>query len=129
MRYLVKARLKPGQGRDLLHAIRDESLGRGSVAGDEYLCNMKSARVDDDGTVHWVEVCYCSTPLAEERPYWEEYFALLSVKDAHARRNCRDLNGTEPWACSDCDCTRKLEAKLGARGQRFIESLNLELRD
>jgi hypothetical protein len=129
MRYLVKARLKPGQGRDLLRAIRDESLGRGSVAGDEYLCNMKSARVDDDGTVHWVEVCYCSTPLAEERPYWEEYFALLSVKDAHARRNCRDLNGTEPWACSDCDCTRKLEAKLGSRGQRFIESLNLELRD
>ena len=47
MRYLVKARLKPGQGRDLLRAIRDESLGRGSVAGDEYLCNMKSARVDD----------------------------------------------------------------------------------
>src|ERR1700759_2867584 len=108
MRYLVKARLKPGQGRDLLRAIRDESLGRGSVAGDEYLCNMKSARVDDDGTVHWVEVCYCSTPLAEERPYWEEYFSLLRVQDAHARSRFRDLNGEQTWAFEDCDCPARL---------------------
>jgi hypothetical protein len=64
-------------------------------------------RIAHDGTAHWVEVCFCRTPLEEERPYcyWEEYFDLISVKDAHARRNCRDLNGTEPWAYSECDCT------------------------
>jgi hypothetical protein len=129
MRYLVKARVKPGRESDLLRAICDESLGRGSVAGDEYLCDMKCARLDDDGTVRWVEVCFCPTPLAEERPYWEEYFKLLSVKDAHARRNCRDWNGTEPWACSECDCTRRLEAKLRSRGQHFLESLKLKLRE
>ena len=46
-----------------------------------------------------VEVYFCNAPLQEERPHWEEYFELTSVKDAHARANCRDLNGSEPWAC------------------------------
>ena len=78
---------------------------------------MECARRLRDGSVKWVEVCYCATPLEEERPYWEEYFDLVKVQDAHARSRCKDLNGDEPWACSDCDCTDKLEARLdtGAR--------------
>ena len=50
--------------------------------------------------------------LDEEREYWEEFFDLLKVQDAHARSRCRDLNGTEPWACGDCDCSDRLEAHL-----------------
>lgn len=123
MRYLVKARVKPGRERALLGAIRNGSLGRGSVAGDEYQHNMREARLSGDGTAHWVECCFCATPLEEERPHWEEYFELLSVKDAHARRNCRHENGTEPWACRDCDCTRKLEDKLRQKGRPFLSSL------
>ena len=123
MRYLVKARVKPGREKDLLNAIGDRSLGRGSIAGDEYLRDMEHARRDSDGTTRWVEICFCPTPLAEERPYWEQYFELLAIKDAHARRNCRDWNGTESWACCECDCTHKLETKLGSRGKPFIESL------
>src|SRR5205814_4529553 len=101
MRYLVKAQVKPGREKALLKAIDNGTLGQGSVAGDEYLHNMEHSRLGADGTAHWVEVCFCATPLQEERPYWEEYLQLLSVKDAHARRNCRDWNGTEPWACCD----------------------------
>jgi hypothetical protein len=123
MRYLVKARVKPGRERALLQAIRDGSLGRGSVAGDEYQYDMEQARVGEDGTAHWVETCFCGTPLAEERPYWEEFFELLSVKDAHARKKCRDWNGTEPWACCNCDCTRRLEERLKQRGESFLERL------
>ena len=67
MRYLVTASVKPGQRDALERAIEDESLGRGSVAGDEYLRNMAAARQLEDGRVQWVEVCYCPTPLAEER--------------------------------------------------------------
>src|ERR1700731_3205180 len=93
MRYLVKARVKPGRESALARAIDEKTLGHGSVAGDEYLWDMEHARLDNDGTVSWIEVCSCSTPLAEERPYWEEYFELFSVKDAHAHKNCRDLNG------------------------------------
>jgi hypothetical protein len=119
MRYLVTARVKPGRETALDDAIADGSLGRGSVAGDEYLRNMDAARQLDDGRVQWVEVCYCATPLAEEREYWETYFTLDKVQDAHARSRCRDLNGTEPWACSDCDCTARLESHLAAKGRPF----------
>ena len=126
MRYLVKARLKPGKAQALLQAIDNGTLGRGSVAGDEYLWNMQQARIAADGTAHWVEVCFCNTPLEEERSYWEEYFELTTVKDAHSRRNCRDLNGTEPWACSDCDCTRQLEEKLASTGDSFLRRLRAE---
>lgn len=124
MRYLVKARVKPGQEKRLLQAVTDGSLGRGSVAGDEYVYDLQQARVDDHGIARWVETCFCATPLAEERPYWEQYFELLSVRDAHNRKNCRHENGTEPWACGDCDCTRQLEGYLLQQGRPFLESLN-----
>lgn len=123
MRYLVKARVKPGREQALLEAIQSGTLGRGSVAGDEYLHNMQQARLAADGAAQWVEVCFCTTPLAEERPYWESYFDLLEVQDAHARRNCRHENGTEPWACSECDCTRRLEHTLESTGKPFLPSL------
>src|SRR6266576_5240368 len=80
MRYLVKARVKAGQTEALSRAIADGTLGRGSIAGDEYLYNMETARVDVKGEARWVETCFCDPPLAEERPYWEGYFDLLSVK-------------------------------------------------
>ena len=123
MRYLVRARVKPGRQAELLEAIRDESLGRGSVAEGEYLRNMKDARLCEDQTARWVEVCYCPTPLQEERPYWEKYFELTRVQDAHDRRNCLDENGTESWACNGCDCTAKLEDKLKQMGTSFLVSL------
>lgn len=124
MRYLVKARVKSGREKKLLDAIHDGSLGRGSVAGDEYQHNMQHACIGEDGIVKWVETCFCATPLAEERSYWAEFFELLSVKDAHARKNCRDLNGTEPWACCHCDCTQKLEARLATEGRSFLDCLS-----
>ena len=126
MRYLVKARVKTGKQQSLLRAIADRTLGQGSIAGDEYLYDLEQARITPDGAAHWVETCFCAIPLQEERPYWEGYFELLSVKDAHNRKNCRDWNGTEPWACGDCDCTHKLEERLRKRGQPFLERLERE---
>ncbi len=123
MRYLVKARVKPGREKALRNAIDDGSLGSGSIAGDEYAYDMQHARLASDGTVQWVETCFCDVPLDEERPYWENYFELLAIKDAHARRNCRHENKSEPWACCDCDCTAKLEAKLQTRGTSFLDGL------
>jgi hypothetical protein len=123
MRYLVKARLKPGCEEALQEAIDNKTLGQGSIAGDEYLRDMNQARQLDDGTVRWVEVCYCPTPLQEEIPYWEEYFELLKVKDAHNRRRCRDETGEEPWACSTCDCTERLEAAMSNWGESFLVGL------
>ena len=123
MRYLVKARLKPGREAALLKSIHDGTLGRGSIAGDEYLHDLRHARQGPQGVVHWVETCFCAEPLEEERPYWEAFFELLSVKDAHNRKHCRHENGTEPWACCACDCTRRLEEKLSRQGESFLAKL------
>jgi hypothetical protein len=116
--------VKAGCQRGLLQAIARGTLGEGSVAEGEYLRNMNEASVCPDQTVRWVEVCYCPTPLQEERPYWEKYFELVKVQDAHDRRKCRDQNGSEPWACGDCDCTARLEEKLKNSGQPFLEVLH-----
>jgi hypothetical protein len=107
MRYLVRARVKPGRESDLLKAIADETLGQGSVAEGEYLRNMNEARLCSDQTVRWVEVCYCPT----------------KVQDAHDRRKCRDENGSEPWACGSCDCTARLEERLRTAGEPFLDSV------
>jgi hypothetical protein len=123
MRYLVRARVKPDREGDLLRAVENETLGQGSVAEGEYLRNMKDARMYPDQTARWVEVCYCPTPLQEERPYWEEFFDLTKIQDAHDRHKCRDENGTEAWACGDCDCTARLQEKLKATGEPFLERL------
>jgi hypothetical protein len=123
MRYLVTARVKPGKEAELLRAIEEGTLGAGSVAEGEYLRNMQEARLCEQGKVKWVEVCFCDLPLAEERPYWESFFELVRVQDAHNRQRCRDLNGTEPWACCDCDCTERLESRLAGQGQSFLEVL------
>ncbi len=123
MRYLVTARVKPGRESELLRAIESGRLGAGSVAGDEYLRNMQDARLRDDGSIRWVEVCFCRIPLEEERPYWEQYFELVKVQDAHSRTRCRDETGSEPWACGECDCSAKLEAHLANTGKPFLDLL------
>jgi hypothetical protein len=128
VRYLVKAKLRPGKTEPLLNAISSETLGQGSIAGDEYTYDMEQARVDAQGVATWVETCFCDPPLAEERPYWEEYFELLSVKDAHSRRNCRHENGTEPWPCCDCHCTAILEQRLRRQGESFLQELRAQNR-
>lgn len=128
MRYLVRGQVKAGREADLLEAIEKHTLGRGSVAGGEYLRNMKNARLCEDQTARWVEVCFCPSPLLEERPYWEEYFDLTRIQDAHDRRRCRDENGTEPWACTSCDCTERLEQRLAETGETFLDVLRRKVK-
>jgi hypothetical protein len=123
MRYLVTARVKQGREAQLLKAIEDRTLGQGSVAEGEYLRNMQNARLCEEDKVKWVEVCFCDIPLAEEQPYWEAYFDIVRIQDAHSRERCRDLSGKEPWACGDCDCSERLDQKLGGRGQPFLNVL------
>ena len=112
--------MKSGCERALLKSIDRGTLGQGSVAEGEYLRNMQEARIGRDKVVRWVEICYCPTPLEEERPFWEEYFEIVRIQDAHDRRRCRDQTGSQPWACNDCDCTARLEARLQNSGDSFL---------
>ena len=75
MRYLVKARVKPGREVGLLRAIEDGTLGAGSVAGAEYLRNMQQARACSDGT----------TPVASAR-HGVDVVRVLTAIDASARQ-------------------------------------------
>jgi hypothetical protein len=86
MRYLVKARVKPGREAELLKAIEDGTLGTGSVAGGEYLRNMQAARLCRDGTARWVEVCYCPEPLQE---------GVVLLGGRHGRVAVHELEGTQ----------------------------------
>ena len=87
MRDLAHARVKPDRAGDLLQAIESRTLGSGSIAGSEYLRDMEQAYLLDDGSVGWVEVCLCFSLLEEELHYWEEYFDMNKVMNAHNREN------------------------------------------
>ncbi len=123
MRYLIKAKIKDGKKDLLIKKIQDETLGQGSVAFGEYVKNMKEARVLDDGTICWIEVCFCATPLNEELPYWEEYFEDIQIENGHDPKYCKDFNGKQKRACFDCKCTKKLENEMLNWGVPFLASV------
>ena len=124
MRYLVRARLKPDREEALLEAIDSGELGRGSIAYPGYVRCMGEARLTGEGQVRWLEVCYCREAfgpgyeLAEELPYWEEYFEAFDIRYARALDRCEGYPH-----CGDCDCTEKLEAKLARTGRPFLKTL------
>ena len=105
MRYILGARVRPGRRADLLRALEDGTFGRGFPYGDlgEVL---GTGRVDDTGTIRWVEVCYCreyyGVAMEEEIPYLEDYLTDIEVADALNPRHCKGYP-----ECNDCACTRK----------------------
>lgn len=107
----------------MLEAIERGILGQGSVAEGEYLRNMREARELPGKKFAGSRFVIVRRPLQEEMPYWEEFFDVVRVQDAHDRRKCRDFNGSESWACGDCDCTARLEKKLSNVGESFLKNL------
>ena len=71
-----------------------------------------------------LRLVFAPRPLPKNARYWEQFFELLSVRDAHNRKNCRHENGTEPWACCNCDCTKRLEERLEQQGKLFLTTLD-----
>lgn len=121
MKYFVKAKLIPEMEIDLHKNIENETLGMGSVAFGEYVKNMKSARVYADGTICWIEVCFCDIPLKEERPYWEKYFTDIIIENALEPSQCKDFSGETKKFCLECECTISLEKELSQSGKPFIK--------
>lgn len=117
MRYLVAARLRPGQQDTLLDALDEDRFGAGFPYGD-LSDNLRRARVDAAGTIRWVEVCYCreyyGVALEEELPYFQEFLANIAITDARNPRLCQGYP-----VCSNCDCTRKIQPK----GEPFMDYL------
>jgi hypothetical protein len=120
MKYLVKAKVKEQERAKLLQEIEEKTLGKGSVAFGEYLKNMNQARVLDDGTVAWIEICFCPKPLNEEKPYWENYFENITIEKAQNPIYCQDSTGGQKRACFKCSCTEALEEEMLSWGKPFI---------
>jgi hypothetical protein len=68
---------------------------------------LREGTIDENNTVHFVEICYCLEggmyPMAMEIPTLEEYFDnIVEVKDARLRDQCT-------MECGFCDCTRSIK--------------------
>jgi hypothetical protein len=117
MRYLLSARVRPERRRELLEAIEAGRLGEGFPYGDlgETLCR---GRVDESGTIRWVEVCYCreflGVAMDEEIGYFEEYLTDITIADARSPVSCEGYP-----VCNDCDCTSKVRFV----GEPFLDYL------
>jgi len=117
MRYLVSAKVRPDNREKLLKAINEGQFGEGFPYGDlgSVLC---AGRVDESGTVRWVEVCYCrefsGVAMEAELPYFEEFLTEITIADARSPLNCEGYP-----ACNDCDCTKKVRF----RGEPFLDYL------
>jgi hypothetical protein len=68
MRYLVRARVKPGSEQTLLEAIDRRTLGHGSVAEGEYLRNMEQARLGADGMAAGLRSAIVRLPYRKSGP-------------------------------------------------------------
>ncbi|HZW32567.1 MAG TPA: hypothetical protein VFF52_17770 [Isosphaeraceae bacterium] len=117
MRYLLSAKVRPETRAELLAAIDAGRFGEGFPYGDLGSV-LARGRVDDSGTIRWVEVCYCrefsGVAMDEEIGYFEEYLTEITIADARSPRSCEGYP-----ACKDCDCTRKVRFP----GEPFLDYL------
>ena len=74
MYYAVTARFKPFAAAKFYENLTDGSLQSQKPDGEEIIASMKRARISQDGTVQWSEVCYCRTPLKHERETVYDHF-------------------------------------------------------
>jgi len=117
MRYLLSAKVRPEKREELLAAVADGRFGEGFPYGDlgSVLCH---GRVDESGTIRWVEVCYCrefsGVAMEEEIGYFEEYLTDITIADARSPRSCEGYP-----VCNDCHCTNKVRFL----GEPFLDYL------
>ncbi len=117
MRYLVSARVRPEKRVELLSLLDQGRFSEGFPYGDLGSV-LAEGRVDNSGTIRWVEVCYCreysGVAMEAEIPYFEEYLTDITIADARSPEHCEGYP-----ACNDCDCTRKVRFP----GEAFLDYL------
>ena len=105
MRYYIKCKLKSGDRLRLADSLRSGSLARNKIFYDGMQTALREGTIDENGTVHFIEVCYCLEgglyPMAMEIPVLKEYFKdIVEVKDARLRDQCT-------MECEFCDLYQK----------------------
>lgn len=117
MKYLVRARIKEGAENLVRNVITTGSVPGAPSYFAEHLADcFAEAQRQNDGSVLWIETCYCERyfgePLAEEKVYITRFFDLDRVKKVVAAKKCGDMTGEEPFKCDSCDCDAPLRRRL-----------------
>ncbi|MGH9925908.1 MAG: hypothetical protein ACRD5B_11095 [Nitrososphaeraceae archaeon] len=120
MRYYIKSKLKSDDRRRLADSLRSGSLARNKIFYDGMQTALREGTIDENGTVHFIEVCYCLEgglyPIAMEIPVLKDYFEdIVEVKDARLRNQCT-------MECEFCDCTRNIRLP----GKPIVNELHID---
>jgi len=107
VRYYLKCKLNPVEKDRLAKGIKTASLASGKIFYEGMQSALRSATIDEDDVVHFIEICYCLEgglyPMAMEIPVLSDYFENISeVRDARFREQCT-------MECEFCDCTRNIK--------------------
>lgn len=82
MHYTVRARLIPETSADFLRKLTDGTVEKQKPYGMEIVASMKRAVIDEEGVVRWSEVCYCPTPLEQERAnVYDQHFTGIETQE------------------------------------------------
>ena len=88
MIYAVSARLVDERRTEFHRKLTDGTIAAQRPDGSEIVASMRRARIAEDGTVRWTELCYCATPLRHEREtVLDHYFSELETEPADAHAN------------------------------------------
>ena len=117
MKYLVRAQMNDGAEDQVRQIIRRGTVpGAPSYFADHLADCFSEAQQQGDGSVLWIETCYCERylgeALAEEKEYIGRYFDIGKVKKVVAAKKCGDMTGDEPFKCDDCDCDLPVRRRL-----------------
>lgn len=83
MIYAVSARLIEHRRAEFYRRLTDGTIAGQRPDGAEIVASMRRARVAEDGTVCWTELCYCPTPLRHEREtVLDHYFSNIETETA-----------------------------------------------
>ncbi len=74
MYYVVTARFKSITAAEFYEKLTDGTIQSQKPDGKEIVASMRRAKISQDGTVRWSEVCYCPTPLQHERKTVYDHF-------------------------------------------------------
>lgn len=103
MRYHISGKIRAGKKQDLTKDLCNGTVAENTIFHGGMMAGLRSATVDEEERVHFIEVCYCLEsgldPMQIEVPHLEDYFGEITVKDARRRKKCT-------MECEGCDCTR-----------------------
>jgi hypothetical protein len=90
-----------------IKGLKFGSLASGKIFYEGMQSALRSATIDEDDVVHFIEICYCLEgglyPMAMEIPVLNEYFDNIpEVRDSRFRNQCT-------MECEFCDCTRNIK--------------------